>query len=77
MLSSACIIETMTIHLATRLDAEICKVFRVLAVGTDNFAVRVHLSGEGHGGKLETLLLAIVNQVLLMLNSLNNGVREE
>jgi hypothetical protein len=76
-LSIVCIIETITIHLATWLDAEVCKVSRALAVGTDNFASRAHLRSKGCGGQLETLFFAIANQILLMLNSPNNSVRGE
>jgi len=75
MLSSVSIIQAFAFHFATRLDAEVGKVTGMFAMHTDDFATGPSLSSKGGGRCLEALLLVIPNQIFLMMDGPNDGVR--
>ena len=74
-LSSASIIQAFAFHFAARLDAEVSEVTGTFAMCTDDFAMGPSLSGKGSERCLEALLLMIPNQIFLMMDGPNDGVR--
>ena len=73
-LSGARVIQRTALHLSAGLNAEVGEMAGVFAVRADDFAPRARLSGKGSGRHLEALFLVIPNQILLMLDSVNNGM---
>jgi hypothetical protein len=57
------------------LDAEVGEVTGTFAMRTDDSATGPSLSGKGGGRCLKALLLAIPNQIFLMMDGPNDGVR--
>ena len=73
-MSRACVIQAFAFHLTTWLDAEVGKVPGAFAMRANGSAAGVALCSKGSGRCLEALLLAITDQILLMVYGPNDGV---